>query len=117
MSDFPIVDEDPMVDDPIDDDGPAVYVVMADWEPKHARKMMLQERYDAMAAAHKLMRAKYDAGVPFYTRDLIRSVVEQLDDGRNKTVAVTGLDGLDVRFTIDTGKPYSPGFAPGENKI
>jgi len=90
-------------------------VVMASADMPNPPDMTLQEQRVEMAAANELLREKYDAGVPFFTKDVIRSVVEQLDKG-NETVAIKGLDGRDVHFTVGTGKLH-PFFRPEENKI
>ncbi len=78
--------------------------------------MTSEERRDKLAAAQHLIQAKYDAGVPFFTKDQFRDVVRQLDaitqqreqgnHDETATISITGLDGLVVQFPIDTGKVY-----------
>ncbi|KAH6842713.1 hypothetical protein B0I37DRAFT_436465 [Chaetomium sp. MPI-CAGE-AT-0009] len=76
--------------------------------------MTIDQKREELLKAHRLIRAKYDAGVPFITKDLLRDVVRELENNSNETVAVTGLDGRAVHFPIETGKeyryhPYEPG--------
>ena len=70
--------------------------------------MTAEEKREELEAANSLIRAKYDADVPFFTRDLFRDVVQQLDSRTNlsRRVSITGLDGLAVHFPIETGTLY-----------
>ena len=70
--------------------------------------MTIDEKREQQAAAHRLIQAKYDAGIPLFTKDLFRDVVRQLESNSNvdQRVSVTGLDGLAVHFPIETGREY-----------
>ena len=78
--------------------------------------MTLQKKRDELAAAQHLIQAKYDAGIPFFTKDQFRDVVRQLDaitqqlqEGNHDqavAISITGLDGLAIQFPVDTGKVY-----------
>ncbi|KAK4153599.1 hypothetical protein C8A00DRAFT_15200 [Chaetomidium leptoderma] len=69
-------------------------------------------------AAHRLIKTKYDAGIPFFTKDLFRNVVRQLESNNDldQKVSVTGLDGFAIQFPIETGKEY-PYYSPGDEHI
>lgn len=71
--------------------------------------MTVEEKREAMAAAKKLMQARYDAGLPFFTKDIFRDVVRQLEskDNPDQKVFVTGLDGQAVRFPLQTGEVFT----------
>lgn len=57
--------------------------------------------------AHRLIQAKYDAGMPFFTKDLFRDAVRQFESHeKERKVTVTGFDGVAVRFRIRTGEEY-----------
>lgn len=64
--------------------------------------MSLDERREAQIEAHRLIREKYDAGVPFFTKDLLRDISRQLGDSSSKVVSVTGLDGVAVQIPLKT---------------
>jgi hypothetical protein len=68
--------------------------------------MTLEEKREEFIATHRLIQAKYDAGVPIFTKHQFRDVVRQLEteDNPDQRVSVTGLDGLAVQFPIETGK-------------
>lgn len=68
----------------------------------------LAEKREVFAAARRLIQAKYDAGIPLFTKDLFRDVVRQLDsdDTLDQKVSVVGLDGRAVHFPIETGKEF-----------
>ncbi len=100
---------------PSDDDhvDPVVFLSTANLpDPPMSR----EERRDKWTAAQHLIQAKYDAGIPFFTKDQFRDVVRQLDTitqqrkqgnhDETATISITGLDGLVVQFPIDTGKVY-----------
>ncbi|KAK4099262.1 hypothetical protein N658DRAFT_430361 [Parathielavia hyrcaniae] len=74
--------------------------------------MTLDEKREELAAAHQLIQAKYDAGVPFFTKVLFRDLVRQLESNGNpdQKVSVAGLDGLAVQFPVETGQEY-PGYS------
>ncbi|KAK4149175.1 hypothetical protein C8A00DRAFT_19105 [Chaetomidium leptoderma] len=61
-----------------------------------------------MTAAHRLIQAKYDAEIPFFTKDSFRDVVRQFESDGNldRLVSVTGLDGVAVHFPLETGREY-----------
>lgn len=82
--------------------------------------MTLDEQRDTQEAAHRSIRAKYDAGIPLFTKTQIQDVVRQLelesDSNLDQKVSVTGLDGLAVHFPIETGKEY-PDHGYGDDYI
>lgn len=45
-----------------------------------------------------------DAGVPFFTKESIREVAEQLGRPRGEQIVVTGMDGNKVAFDVVIGK-------------
>lgn len=47
--------------------------------------------------------ALYDAGIPIYSREMIRDVLNQLQSGHHK-ILVKGLDGNTVDFDVETGQ-------------
>ncbi|EFR04284.1 hypothetical protein MGYG_07293 [Nannizzia gypsea CBS 118893] len=55
------------------------------------------------------IQAMYDAGVPFFTRDSIRDVYEQLkgDLRQGRTISVRGLDGVMVDYDIKVGDAWT----------
>lgn len=95
----------PQVSGDGDDDG--VYIVVAFGDIPDP-PMTLDERSERMTAAHRLIQAKYDAGIPFFTKDLFRDVVRQFesDGNHDRVVSVTGLDGVAVHFPLETGREY-----------
>lgn len=68
--------------------------------------MTLQEKRDELTAAHELIRAKYDASIPFFTKDQLRDIVQQLNrvtqqreqgnHNSSMTISITSLDGFAV---------------------
>ena len=80
--------------------------------------MTLDEKRDKRAAAHRLIKAKYDAGIPFFTKDLFRDVVRQFesDNTTDQRVSVTGLDGRVVHFPIETGSEF-PDHGYGDDYV
>lgn len=80
--------------------------------------MTLDEKREKRTAAHRLIQTKYDAGIPFFTKDLFRDVVRQLESGGylDQKVSVTGLDGVTVQFPLKTGREYLH-HAYGENYV
>ncbi len=75
--------------------------------------MTQQQILTEMEAAQQLVGEKYEAGVPFFTKELFRDVAQQIEAGHQR-VAVPGLDGLSVRFVIETGKVR---FHAGEDLV
>ncbi|KAG8164437.1 hypothetical protein KVR01_006355 [Diaporthe batatas] len=88
-----------------EDGGATIVVAHADLPDP---PMTLDEKDEKLAAAHKLISTKYDAGVPFFTKDSFRDIVQQLESGGNPDheVSVVGLDGASVCFQINTGKEH-----------
>ncbi|KAK4190876.1 hypothetical protein QBC35DRAFT_471252 [Podospora australis] len=65
------------------------------------------------------VRRIYDSGVPFFTKQALRDVVRQLEGNKNNKVVITGLDGKEVEFRIETGKvlpAHSPVFDSFESQ-
>lgn len=96
---------------PFDDDVPAIVSTAELPNPP----MTFDEEREELAAAHQLIRAKYDAGIPFFTKTLFRDVVRQIESDEER-IFLTGLDGLSVHFPIETGSvyrshPYGDDFA------
>jgi hypothetical protein len=59
------------------------------------------------------IRSLFDAGIPFYTKEAIRDVCQQLEklgesESRQK-VSVRGLDGVIVDFDIESGRTLPAG--------
>jgi len=51
------------------------------------------------------IRSVFDAGVPFYTKDAIREVCQQIEKSGRKgeKISVRGLDGVPIQFSVHTG--------------
>ena len=71
-------------------------------------RMTAEEKTEELEAANRLIKAKYDAGVPFFTKDVFRDVIQQLESETNlgRRVSITGLDGFAVYFPIETGTSH-----------
>jgi len=54
------------------------------------------------------IRSLYDAGEPFYSKEIIRDIGRQLRSGSQK-VSVRGLDGIVVDVDIETGQLLDTG--------
>lgn len=50
------------------------------------------------------VRRIYESGTPFFTKQALGDIVRQLEGNNNKTVVVTGLNGKQVEFHLETGK-------------
>lgn len=72
--------------------------------------LTLDEKRERLTAARQLIQAKFDAGIPLFTKDLFRDVVRQFesDDNLDRKVSVTGLDGVSVDFSLKTGTKHAP---------
>jgi hypothetical protein len=68
--------------------------------------MTFDEKREELAAAHRLIRAGYDAGTPFFTKELFRDFVRQLESNTDDRISVIGLDRFAVHFPIETGNVY-----------
>lgn len=64
--------------------------------------MTSDERRERQIEAHRLIKEKYDAGVPLFTKDLLRDIARQLEDSGTEAVSVTGLNGVAVQFPLKT---------------
>lgn len=71
------------------------------WDPNYFDEGV---RIHATKALSKL-RSMYNAGSPFFTRQSIREIYQQLRELRDKVkkISVTGLDGVVVDFDVRTG--------------
>ncbi|KAK4232726.1 hypothetical protein C8A03DRAFT_20036 [Achaetomium macrosporum] len=100
-----------------DDDDISVHSVVLATADLPNPPMTLEEKREEMLAAHRLIQAKYEAGIPFFTKELFRDVVRQLECNNNpeQRVSVTGLDGFAVQFPIETGKEYEY-YSPGDDR-
>lgn len=66
------------------------------------------------AEANLKIRDLYDAGIPFFTKEAIRDVYQQLKKPRkDQKISVKGLDGVFVDFEMQNGHT-SPGPDPKE---
>ncbi|GLA65184.1 hypothetical protein AtubIFM55763_008075 [Aspergillus tubingensis] len=62
----------------------------------------------------------YDSGKPFYTKELLQDLKEQIQDACNgviQTIRVPGLDGVLVEFPVLTGQVYPAHDEPGMEYI
>jgi len=59
-----------------------------------------------MAEATRKIRALYDAGIPFYTKESLREVCQQLEKcpERGQKISIKGVNGTMVDFEIETGR-------------
>jgi hypothetical protein len=70
----------------------------------------LNETRQQMAKAHDFIRSLYHAGVPFFTKQALRDVAEQLarceKDGMaaDQRIGITGLNGVTEWFPVDSGR-------------
>lgn len=57
------------------------------------------------------IRSLYDAGTPFYTKEALQDVCQQLEKSveRGQKVWVKGLDGILVDFDIENGRTIAAG--------
>ena len=78
------------------------YIYATDYCGKQERGV-LEETTKARREVSSHLRALYGAGVPVYSREMIRDVLNQLQSGHQK-VLVKGLDGNIVDFAIETGQ-------------
>ncbi|KIX05454.1 uncharacterized protein Z518_06326 [Rhinocladiella mackenziei CBS 650.93] len=78
------------------------YIYAADY-CRRKENGVLEETPKARADVSSHIRSLYDAGVPIYSKEMIRDVVDQLQSGHQK-VLVRGLDGNIVGFHIETGQ-------------
>jgi hypothetical protein len=60
------------------------------------------------AEASLKIRSLFDAGVPFYTKEDIRNICQQLEElsEKGQKVSVRGVDGVMVDFEIKTGLTF-----------
>ncbi|KAJ3570025.1 hypothetical protein NPX13_g5875 [Xylaria arbuscula] len=62
------------------------------------------------------VREIYDSGTPFFTKEAMRRIVQQIDDiekGKPGTVSVVGIDGNIVQLPVQTGEVESDIGTPG----
>ncbi|KAL2270009.1 hypothetical protein VTJ83DRAFT_2193 [Remersonia thermophila] len=72
-------------------------------------QMTPDEEREKRAAAYALVQSKYDAGVPFFTKDALRDLARQFqaNGGPGGKIAVTGLDGVTVHVPLESGQDYA----------
>jgi hypothetical protein len=73
--------------------------------------MSRKQRKEAMAKAEKLIRAQFDAGVPFFTKAQLQNLTEQIDacnreDNPAQQIQVKGIDGETITFDFKKGKEF-----------
>lgn len=78
------------------------YIYAADYCRKKEHGV-LEETPKARTEVSSHIRSLYDAGVPIYSKEMTRDVVNQLRSGHQK-ILVRGLDGNIVDFDIETGQ-------------
>lgn len=88
-------------------EGPSWVVEVGQAEVLPSNRTIAEDKDEIIAR----VKAAYDAGTPFFTKDAIRSVVEAFDrirlEGSNETVSITGIDGVPIEFRLRTGEPLS----------
>jgi hypothetical protein len=63
-----------------------------------------------MQQAIQKIREVYDSGTPFFTKDAIRRIVQQIESierGQPGKVSITGIDGTIVQLTVKTGQVHT----------
>ncbi|KAI9759800.1 MAG: hypothetical protein M4579_002099 [Chaenotheca gracillima] len=72
----------------------------------YARPPLSSAGKETMVDAIRKIHALYDAGIPFYTKEKLREVSEQLEKHveRGQKVSVMGLDEVIYDFEIETGR-------------
>lgn len=68
---------------------------------------------------HKV-REIYDSGTPFFTKEAMRTIMQQIDDiekGKPGTVSVVGIDGSIVQLLVKTGEVESDIETPGVEMV
>ncbi|KAJ4296126.1 hypothetical protein N0V88_004828 [Collariella sp. IMI 366227] len=87
--------------------------VAADIEaPSQSHLLFDQKARESMLVkARQLIQAKYDKGIPFFSKDVFRSAVEQFDrcldvNEPAKSVTLSALDGTMVRFNVNVGSEF-----------
>lgn len=59
--------------------------------------------------------AFYHAGEPFYSKETICDISQQLANPENQKVSIKALDGVVVDFDIETGKSYNGHWSDGQD--
>jgi hypothetical protein len=67
---------------------------------------IMGEATPKIAEACLKIRSIFDAGVPFYTKDAIREICQQIEKSSKKgqKISVRALDGVHVDFEVHTGQ-------------
>jgi hypothetical protein len=95
----------------IEDEDPAMMPASMWLDTPDYPVMSRKETKEAMAKAEKLIRAQFDAGVPFFTKAQLRHLAEQIDacnreDNPAQQIDVEGIDGKTITFTFKKGKNF-----------
>jgi hypothetical protein len=87
-----------------------MFIVIASAKQPHS-SITREEKEELMSVAHHILREKYDAGVPFFGKDIFRDISLQFEKCQHGTtlsqkVAITDLNGSTIEFPIETGQVY-----------
>ena len=107
LSDIPLLDED----------GEATVLdVMVAPYPKYPDGLSPEESARLRFESRRFIQARYDDGVPFYSKNIFRKAAEQLEpclQGGKSEVCLVGLDGMPVHFLVEAGKDIGESCWPG----
>ncbi|KAK4034798.1 hypothetical protein C8A01DRAFT_18456 [Parachaetomium inaequale] len=85
--------------------------------PKYPAGLTFEESARLRLESRQFILARYDEGVPFYSKDIFRKAAEQfelcLQGGKSEQeVSLVGLDGTPVRLLVEPGKDINEGREP-----
>lgn len=92
------------------------YDILSDYADGDYRFYVVQQQFPPFSGpqfeehrlcdqAQRALRNYYAEGIPFFTKESIQDIVDQIDRGTT-VISVAGLDGSELEFPIRTGELY-----------